>query len=655
MTLRFNCDILILLKSGDIMQIKINEKLIEVENNLSVREIIKNFLSEEFAECLACKINGNLTDLSTIANKNDEITTVNFNDIEGKNVFWHTTSHILAYAVKNLYPNAKLAMGPAVEEGFYYDFDLDEQMSLEEIEKEMRDIIKKNHKVYKKVVSKKEALQIFKNEPYKIEIIKGIPSDEIISYYQIGDFIDLCKGPHLYDLSKIKEIKLNSITSAYWKGDSKNKSLKRINGISFRTKEQMQNYEEILEDRQKYNHNKLGREMGIFMTDEVIGQGLPLFPAKGAKLLQLLQRFVEDQEEKHGYLITKTPIMAKNDLYKISGHWDLYKDKMFIVNNDENENETLALRPMTCPFQFAIYNSGIKSINDLPIKYAETATLFRKENSGEMHGLIRIRQFTLSDGHIICAPEQLEEEFKRTLEFVNLMMRATGLINEVTYRLSYWDPEHPDKYINNPDAWEKTQKTLKKIVDKIGLEYVEAKGEAAFYGPKLDIQAKNIYGKEDTLFTLQIDFVLAERFKMTYVDSDGKKKMPYIIHRSAVGCYERTLALMIEKLKGNFPVWLCPVQVAILPISEKFMPYVKELKEKFASQGIRASVDTRNEKIGNKIRVAQVEKIPFMIVIGEKEVSENILSVRERGGSNSETYTFTDFMKLIKERIENFK
>lgn len=634
------------------MQIKLNNEKIEIEQNLSVREIIKKQFGEKINDILACKINGKLTDLSSIANEKDEILTVSFDDEDGKKVFWHTTSHVLAYAVKNLYPKALLAMGPAVEEGFYYDIDLDEQIvSIEKIENEMRNIIKKKFVVNKKIISKKEALEIFKNEPYKIEIINDLPENEIISIYQIGDFVDLCAGPHLFDISQIKEIKLNSVTSAYWKGDSKNKSLKRINGVSFLNKEQMKEYEEIIENRVKYNHNKLGREMGIFLTDETIGQGLPLFAPKGSKILQILQRFVEDEEEKNGYFITKTPVMAKSDLYKISGHWDLYKDKMFVLNSDEDE--VFALRPMTCPFQFAIYNSALRSINELPIRYAETATLFRNENSGEMHGLIRIRQFTLSDGHIICAPEQLESEFKKALELVNSMMKATGLINEVSYRLSYWDPEHSDKYINNPEAWTKTQKILKQIVDNIGLKYVEATGEAAFYGPKLDIQAKNIYGKEDTLFTLQIDFALPERFKMTYVDSDGKKKTPYIIHRSAIGCYERTLALMLEKLKGNFPVWMCPVQATILPISDKFMPYAEKVKEQLVNNNIRAGIDTRNEKIGNKIRVAQMEKIPFMLVIGEREQQEETVSVRERGTAESKTLKLNDFIALISEKIKN--
>jgi len=552
-----------------------------------------------------------------------------------KKTYWHTSAHILAQAVNRLFPTAKLGIGPAIDNGFYYDFDVETpftQEDLTKIQSEIKKIIKENLPIERFELPRAEALALVADNPYKVELINDLPDDETISFYKQGDFTDLCAGPHLEKTGKIKALKLLSATAAYWKGDQNNKSLCRVYGISFPTKDELNEYVEMLEEAKQRDHNKLGRELGIFMTDEKIGQGLPILMPKGAKIMQTLQRFVEDEEERRGYQSTKTPFMAKSDLYKVSGHWQHYKDGMFVLGDgDESEGkEVLALRPMTCPFQFSIYNAKLHSYRDLPVRYSETSTLFRNESSGEMHGLIRVRQFTLSEGHLIVTPEQLEDEFAAVIELIDYIMDAIGIKEDIWYRFSKWDASNKDKYIGAPDEWESSQQLMKKIIDKMGIKYVEADGEAAFYGPKLDIQCRNVHGKEDTIITIQLDFALADRFDMTYIDADGVKKRPYIIHRSSIGCYERTLALLIEKYAGDLPLWLAPVHARILPISEKYNDYARSVQEALRNNGLSVELDERNEKLGKKIRETQLDKIPYTLIVGEAEEEAGSVSLRSR-------------------------
>jgi len=552
-----------------------------------------------------------------------------------KKTYWHTSAHILAQAVARLFPTAKLGIGPAIDNGFYYDFDVETpftQEDLTKIQSEIKKIIKENLPIERFELPRAEALALVADNPYKVELINDLPDDETISFYKQGDFTDLCAGPHLEKTGKIKALKLLSATAAYWKGDQNNKSLCRVYGISFPTKDELNEYVEMLEEAKQRDHNKLGRELGIFMTDEKIGQGLPILMPKGAKIMQTLQRFVEDEEERRGYQSTKTPFMAKSDLYKVSGHWQHYKDGMFVLGDgDESEGkEVLALRPMTCPFQFSIYNAKLHSYRDLPVRYSETSTLFRNESSGEMHGLIRVRQFTLSEGHLIVTPEQLEDEFAAVIELIDYIMDAIGIKEDIWYRFSKWDASNKDKYIGSPDEWESSQQLMKKIIDKMGIKYVEADGEAAFYGPKLDIQCRNVHGKEDTIITIQLDFALADRFDMTYIDADGAKKRPYIIHRSSIGCYERTLALLIEKYAGDLPLWLAPVHARILPISEKYNDYARSVQETLRNNGLSVELDERNEKLGKKIRETQLDKIPYTLIVGEAEEEAGTASLRSR-------------------------
>lgn len=609
-------------------------KVLEAEKGISGMEFIKTISMRLYKEAVACKIDGVLKDLWTSLERDCSFEVVTFSSDEGKKVYWHTTSHILAQAVKRLFGDkVKLGIGPAIDNGFYYDFDIEESITreiLEKIEEEMQKIIKEDLKIERFELSREEAIKLMqqRGENYKVELINDIPEGEIISFYRQGEFVDLCTGPHLPSTGRVKAFKLLSVAGAYWRGNSKNKMLQRIYGISFEKKSELDEYLKKLEEAKKRDHNRIGRELEIFTTSEVVGQGLPLLMPKGAKILQILQRFVEDEEEKRGYLLTKTPYMAKSDLYKISGHWDHYRDGMFVI--EEDENEVLALRPMTCPFQFLIYNSKQRSYRDLPIRYSETSTLFRNESSGEMHGLIRVRQFTLSDAHIICRPDQVEEEFKGVLDLIQYIMKILGIENDIWYRFSRWDPNNKEKYIDNPEAWEKTENDMKNILDKLGINYKEAKGEAAFYGPKLDIQFKNVYGKEDTIITIQIDFALAERFDMTYVDRDGQKKRPIIIHRSSIGCYERTLAMLIEKYNGAFPLWLAPVQIRVIPVSDNFNEYAKNVARILKENGFRVEEDYRSETVGYKIRDAQLQKIPYMVIVGEKEQKENTVAVRDR-------------------------
>lgn len=615
-------------------------------------------ISEGLARnAVAIKVNGELKDLYSLVDEDAEFSVVTLKDKEGLDIYRHTCSHILAQAVKSIYPNVKLAIGPTIEEGFYYDFDFKTPISkddFDKIEAEMNKIIKAKLPLERHELSKKDAVKLFseKHEDYKVELINDLPKDSVISTYKQGDFVDLCRGPHLPNTGLIKAFKLTSIAGAYWRGSEKNKMLTRIYATAFGKKSELEEYLTRVEEAKLRDHNKIGRELGYFMTDENIGQGLPLLMPKGARVVQLLQRFVEDEEERRGYVLTKTPFMAKSDLYKISGHWDHYKDGMFIIGDEEKDEEVLAMRPMTCPFQYTIYNNGIKSYRDLPIRYGETSTLFRKEASGEMHGLIRVRQFTISEGHLVCTPEQLEKEFAGVVNLVKFMMKAVGFENDVTYRFSRWDPEDTDKYINEPKTWEKAEATMEKILKHLEIPYTEAKGEAAFYGPKLDIQYKNVYGKEDTIITVQVDMFLAENFDMTYVDEKGVKQRPYIIHRTSLGCYERTLAYLIEKYAGAIPLWIAPTQIKVLSLTEKTVDDAIELTAKLQQKGFRVECDVRNEKIGYKIREAQLEKVPYMIVLGQKEIENKVIAVRSRKGGDLGTMTESEFIKMVRKQVE---
>lgn len=628
----------------------------EFDNAISVLDIAKS-ISEGLARNAYCGIvNGKVEDLRFIVDKDSTLEICTFDSQEGKNAFRHTASHVLAMAVKRLFPNVKLAIGPSIENGFYYDFDSEKSFiseDLAKIEDEMRKIIKENPEIKRFELPRNEALELMKDEPYKLELINDLGEDEIISFYQIGDFVDLCAGPHIMSLKPLKAIKLLSCTGAYWKGNEKNKMLSRIYATAFQKKSDLDAHLEALEEAKKRDHNKLGRELKYFMTDENVGQGLPLIMPKGARIIQTLQRWVEDEEEKRGYVLTKTPLMAKSDLYKVSGHWDHYKDGMFVLGDEEKDDEVLALRPMTCPFQYTIYNAEQHSYRDLPIRYAETSTLFRKEASGEMHGLIRVRQFTLADGHIVCTPEQLEEEFKGVVSLIDYIMNTLGIAGDISYRFSKWDPNNTEKYINNPEAWESTQDIMRNILNHLNINYVEADDEAAFYGPKLDIQFKNVHGKEDTIITVQIDFALAERFNMTYVDKDGEKKRPYIIHRSSIGCYERTLAMLIEKYAGALPTWLCPVQAKILPISDKYNDYADKVTNELRNRGLKVETDYRAEKIGYKIREARLERTPYILVVGEKEAENNEVSVRSRKNGEEGAIALDTLVNRIANEVYN--
>ena len=571
----------------------------------------------------------------------------------------HSASHMLAQAVKRLFPDTKLAIGPAIDNGFYYDFDIDTPFSredLDNLEAEMKKIAKENLKIERFELPRNEALELMKDEPYKLELINDLPDGETISFYKQGDFTDLCAGPHVNYTSKIKAFKLLSATGAYWRGDEHNKMLTRIYGTAFKTKDELLEHLEQLEEAKKRDHNKLGRDLELFTTVDYIGQGLPIMLPKGARMIQLLQRWVEDTEQQHGWQLTKTPLMAKSDLYKISGHWDHYQDGMFVLGDEEKDKEVFALRPMTCPFQYQAFLNRGRSYRDLPMRLNETSTLFRNEASGEMHGLIRVRQFTISEGHLMCTPEQLEDEFRGCLELTREMLDTLGLLEDVSYRFSQWDPDNREKYIGTEEQWDEAQSMMKTILDDIGLEYKIGIGEAAFYGPKLDIQIKNVHGKEDTLVTIQIDQMLAEKFGMEYVDKDGQKKNPYIIHRTSIGCYERTLALLIEKYAGAFPTWLAPVQVKFLPIADRHLDFAYEVKKKLEARGIwRIEVDDRSEKLGFKLREAQLEKVPYMIVIGDKDVEANAVSVRSRKQGDMGSMSVDDFVNMIVEEVETKK
>ncbi len=604
----------------------------------------------------AGEIDGKAVDLRTVVEQDCALNILTANDKEGIRVVRHTASHVLAEAVKRLYPDAKLAIGPSIDTGFYYDFEHEPftREDLDNLEAEMKKIIKEGNALEKFTLSREEAIKFMeeKSEPYKVELIRDLPEDAVISFYSQGDFVDLCAGPHLMSTKGIKAFKLISSSGAYWRGNSDNKMLQRIYGTAFNKKEELADYLEYLDNIKKRDHNKLGREMELFATVDVIGQGLPLLMPKGAKMIQTMQRWIEDEEEKRGYMRTKTPLMAKKDLYVISDHWDHYKEGMFVLGDENDENaEVFALRPMTCPFQYYVYKQSQKSYRDLPCRYGETSTLFRNEDSGEMHGLTRVRQFTISEGHLIVRPDQVEEEFKGCVDLAKYCMTTLGLQDDVSYRLSLWDPNNQEHYLGNAELWDKVQDMMRSILNHIGIEYTEEEGEAAFYGPKLDIQAKNVYGKEDTMITIQLDMFLAERFDMTFVDKDGEKKRPYIIHRTSLGCYERTLAWLIEKYEGKFPTWLCPEQVRILPISEKYEKYAEEVEAKLKENGVLAATDGRSEKIGFKIREARLAKIPYMLVVGQKEEEDKTVSVRSRFAGDEGVKSLDEFVEQICKEI----
>lgn len=631
---------------------------LEIESGKSCYDVALQ-ISEGLARAAACaKVDGKLVDLDTVLEKDCELEIVTVKSDEGLRVLRHTAAHILAQAVKSIFPTVKLAIGPAIDNGFYYDFDFKTAISKEDfeaIEAEMQRIAKANFPIKRLVLSKKDAIKLMQSagEDYKVELINGLAQGEEISLYQQGDFIDLCAGPHLRSTGMVKCFKLTSLAGAYWRGNENNKMLSRIYGTAFEKKSELKEHLQLMEEAKKRDHNKLGRELNYFMTSDVVGQGLPLFMPKGAKILQILERWIEDEEEKRGYLLTRTPFMAKSDLYKISGHWDHYRDGMFVMGEEGKDDEVFALRPMTCPFQYEIYKQGLKSYRDLPVRYAETSTLFRNEASGEMHGLIRLRQFTLADGHIICTPEQVESEFRGVMELIYYIQKSLGITDEVKYRFSRWDPKNKAKYIDDPVLWEKTEEFMKQILDNLAIDYVEARDEAAFYGPKLDIQFKNVYGKEDTVITVQIDFALAERFDMSYIDEKGEKQRPFIIHRSSIGCYERTLALLIEKYAGALPLWIAPVQVKVLSLTDRTAQKANEIVNALRLNGFRAEADNRSETIGYKIRSGQLEKTPYMLIIGDKEASENVVSVRGRKEGDLGVMQLDSFMAKIKEENDS--
>ncbi len=610
----------------------------EAEQGCSAAEIIKGIGAGLYKAACCVKINGEVKDLRTIIDSDCEFEVMTFDSEEGKKAFWHTSSHILAQAVKRLYPETKLAIGPAIDNGFYYDFDLEKPFTsedLEKIEAEMKKIVKEGLQLEQFEMTPDEALKVLEEqgEIYKVELCREhSDKGEPISFYKQGEFTDLCAGPHLMTTAPVKAFKLISCTGAYWRGSEKNKMLSRIYGTSFPKAAQLEEELKRREDAKMRDHNKLGRELEYFTTVDVVGQGLPILLPKGARVVQLLQRWVEDVEQKHGYLLTKTPLMAKREFYKISGHWDHYLDGMFILGDPHDETkECFAMRPMTCPFQYQVFLNRQRSYRDLPMRLGETSTLFRKEDSGEMHGLIRVRQFTISEGHLVLRPDQLEEEFKDCLDLAKYILETVGLLEDCTFRFSQWDPANPkNKYEGTAEQWEEAQAVMAKILDHLGVKYEIGIDEAAFYGPKLDIQYKNVYGKEDTLVTIQIDMLLAERFGMEYVDVDGTKKRPYIIHRTSLGCYERTLAYMIEHFAGALPLWIAPEQIRFIPIADRHLPYVNEIAAKLEAAGLRCTIDDRAEKMGYKIRQAQLEKIPYMIIAGDSEAESKTVSVRSR-------------------------
>ena len=639
------------------MQIKLKDGSIkEYDGVVSVYDVAKDISDGLARVACAGELDGNIVDLRTEISSDCELNIVTAADAEGLKVIRHTASHVMAEAVKRLFPDAKVAIGPAIEDGFYYDFDNApfSREDLDKIESEMKKIIKEGHAIKRFTLPREEAIAYMRErkEPYKVELIEDLPEGSEISFYDQGGFVDLCAGPHLMSTKGIKAYKLISSSMAYWRGDEHKAQLQRIYATAFNKKDELAAYLEHLEDIKKRDHNKLGREMELFTTVDVIGQGLPLFTPKGTKMIMKLQRWIEDLEDNEwGYVRTRTPLMAKSDLYKISGHWGHYKEGMFILGDEEKDKEVFALRPMTCPFQYYVYKNSQKSYRDLPYRMGETSTLFRSEDSGEMHGLTRVRQFTISEGHLVIRPDQTEEELKGCLELAYYTLSTLGLQEDVTYRLSKWDPANQEKYLGDAQYWESTQDALRKILVEKGLPFVEADGEAAFYGPKIDIQAKNVYGKEDTMITIQLDCAIAENFDMYYIDENGEKIRPYIIHRTSMGCYERTLAWLIEKYAGKFPTWLCPEQVRVLPISDKYNDYAEKVLSELKKNGIDAAVDARSEKIGFKIRAARLDKLPYMLVVGQQEEADGTVSVRSRFAGNEGVKPLEQFVDQICKEI----
>lgn len=631
----------------------------EFENGTTVADIAKGLGAGLYKAACAGRLDGEVCDLRTPVEKDCRLEILTFDDPEGKKAFWHTTSHVLAQAVKRLFPKAKFAIGPAIDSGFYYDFDVEKAFSPEDLEKitaEMKKIVKENLDVERFMLQPDEAVKLLEDmdEPYKVELCKEhSDKGEPISFYKQGEFTDLCAGPHLMNVGVIKAIKLTACTGAYWRGDSKNNQLCRVYGVSFPKASQLEEHLKMLEEAKMRDHNKIGRELEYFTTVDYVGQGLPVLLPKGARVVQLLQRWVEDVEQSKGCQLTKTPLFAKRELYKISGHWDHYLDGMFVMGDPNDETkECFALRPMTCPFQYQVYLNKQRSYRDLPMRLTETSTLFRNEASGEMHGLIRVRQFTISEGHYVLRPDQLEQEFKGCLELAKYFLDTVGLLEDCSFRFSQWDPKNPNnKYEGTAEQWEEAQAVMKKILDNIGLKYEVGIDEAAFYGPKLDIQYKNVFGKEDTIVTIQIDMLLAEKFGMYYIDSDGQKKLPYIIHRTSLGCFERTLAYMLEHFAGALPMWLSPEQVRVLPISETLADKAKEIESALTAAGIRVTTDLRSEKIGYKIREAQLEKVPYMLVVGNKEAESGTVSVRSRKQADMGAMTLDDFIAMALKEI----
>ena len=628
----------------------------EYDSAKSVYEIAAD-LSEGLARA-ACagELDGEVVDLRTVVDKDCSLNILTASDPEGLRVIRHTCSHVMAEAVKRLFPQSKLAIGPAIDTGYYYDFEHEpfSRDDLDKIEAEMKKIIKEGHELKRFTLPRNEAIQFMKDreEPYKVELIEELPEDAEISFYDQGEFVDLCAGPHLMNTKGIKAFKLTSSSMAYWRGDAEKARLQRIYGTAFNKKEELAAYLEQLEDAKRRDHNKLGREMELFTTVDVIGQGLPLFPPKGTKMIMKLQRWIEDLEDKEwGYVRTRTPLMAKSDLYKISGHWDHYKDGMFVLGDEETDKEVFALRPMTCPFQYYVYKNTQKSYRDLPYRMSETSTLFRSEDSGEMHGLTRVRQFTITEAHNVIRPDQTEEELSNCFNLAYYVLSVLGLEKDVTFRLSKWDPANKKKYLGDEHYWESTQEVLRKLLEEKQVPFVEADGEAAFYGPKIDIQAKNVYGKEDTMITIQLDCAIAENFDMYYVDQNGEKKRPYIIHRTSMGCYERTLAWLIEKYAGKFPTWLCPEQVRVLPISEKYADYAEQVRKALAKADVDVTVDNRSEKIGFKIREARMDRLPYMLVVGQQEEADGTVSVRSRFVGDEGVKPLDEFIAQITEEI----
>ena len=628
----------------------------EYAQAMSIYDIAQD-ISEGLAR-VACagEVDGSVEDLRTVIDKDCSLNILTANDPEGLKVIRHTASHILAEAVKRLFPDAKVTIGPAIEEGFYYDFDAEpfSREDLDKLEAEMKKIIKEGHKIERFTLPREEAVRFMeeKGEPYKVELIRDLPEDAEISFYDQGGFVDLCAGPHLMSTKNIKAYKLISSSMAYWRGDSNKAQLQRIYGTAFQKKEELEAHLEHLEDIKRRDHNKLGREMELFTTVDVIGQGLPLLLPRGTKMVMKLQRWIEDLEDKEwGYVRTKTPLMAKSDLYKMSGHWDHYKEGMFVLGDEEKDKEVFALRPMTCPFQYYCYKNTQHSYRDLPIRYGETSTLFRNEDSGEMHGLTRVRQFTISEGHLVVRPDQMVEEFKGCIALAKYIMSTLGLLDDITWHLSKWDPENPGKYIGEPEVWNETEEHIRNILTELDLPFVEDVGEAAFYGPKVDINARNVYGKEDTMITVQWDALLAEQFDMYFIDQNGDKVRPCIIHRTSLGCYERTLAWLIEKYAGKFPTWLCPEQVRILPISEKYEAYAEEVRKELARNDIDVTCDNRSEKIGFKIREARLAKIPYMLVVGAQEAEDKTVSVRSRYAGDEGVKPLSEFIDQICKEI----